>query len=197
MALAAAVGVNAAESAASLLQRCASKLTSAPSVSASFSIRSSDGENVGGSIVMAREKFRISSPVMHIWYDGRTQWSALTSAREVNVSEPTAEELLASNPFAIITSYASLYNVRLLPAQKGSRLRRVEFTPRQAGADIRRAVLAIDPSTDWPVKATVVMASGASVDTTISNCRTGKKLAASTFVYKKGDLPGYELVDLR
>lgn len=187
----------AAESAASLLQRCAAKFTAAPSVSATFVIRSSDGENIEGTIVMARECFRISSAVLNIWYDGRTQWSALASAREVNVSEPTAEELQSSNPFAIITGYAGRYNARLLPAEKGTKLRRVELTPRRSDSDIRRAVLTIDPATGWPVRAHVVMASGADVDTTVKKCTAGKKLAASTFVYKKSDLPGYELVDLR
>lgn len=186
-----------AESAASLLQRCAAKLSAAPSVSAEFSIRSSDGEDIAGTIIMARERFRISSPVMHIWYDGHTQWSALKATQEVSVTEPDAEELLGSNPFAIITSYASRYNARLLPSDKGSRQRRVELTPKHSGADIRRAVIVIDSATDWPVKAIVTMASGANIDTSIRKCMAGKKLAASTFVYKKGDLPGYELVDLR
>lgn len=186
-----------AESAASILQRCAAKLTQAPSVSAEFSIRNSDGEDISGKVVMARECFRLSSPVLNIWFDGHTQWAALSATREVNVTEPTGEELLASNPFAIITSYASRYNARLLPAQQASSLRRIELTPNATGGDIRKAVITIDTTTYWPVKAVITMASGSSLETIIKNCSTGVKLAAATFVYKKDDLPGYELVDLR
>lgn len=159
----------AAESAAGLLARCAEKLVSAPSVSAAFSIRASDGEDIAGSIVMARERFRMTSPRLHMWFDGRTQWTALEASKEVNVTEPTADELLASNPFAIITGYGSKYNCRLLPSTEKNSVRRVELTPKKAGADIRRAVIAIDTHTLWPVKVTVTMASGATVDAVVSS----------------------------
>ncbi|MDE6269407.1 MAG: hypothetical protein K2M12_00955, partial [Muribaculaceae bacterium] len=126
---------SAAESAASLLQRCAARLSQSPSVSAQFSIRNSDGEDIDGTILLARECFKLTSPVMHIWYDGHTQWAALSATREVNITEPKAEELLASNPFAIVSSYASRYNARLLPAKAGAREQRVELTPIRPGGD--------------------------------------------------------------
>ena len=179
----------AAESAAGLLARCAEKLVSAPSVSAAFSIRASDGEDIAGSIVMA--------PRLRMWFDGRTQWTALDASKEVNVTEPTADELLASNPFAIITGYGSKYNCRLLPSTEKNSVRRVELTPKKAGADIRRAVIAIDTHTLWPVKVTITMASGATVDAVVSSCTVGKKLSASEFVFNPSSLPGYEVVDLR
>ena len=167
-------------------------------MSARFTIRGADGD-VSGTIVIARERFRMNSPQLNIWFDGRTQWSALAQTREVNITEPTAEELLTSNPFAIITDYSRSYNCRLLKNEAGTaaNLRQVELTPKKSGADIRRAVITIDTRTLWPVKAVVTMASGATVNASVSNCATGKKLSASDFTFKPSALPGYEVVDLR
>jgi len=198
VAVVSAFAATASETAAQLLARCADKLTSAPSVTAEFSIRGSDGD-VSGTIVMARERFRMTSPQLNIWFDGRTQWSALASVMEVNVTEPDAEELFSSNPFAIITGYGRSYNCRMLAVEGGKNavVRQVELTPKRTGADVRRAIISIDTRTLWPVKAVVTMASGATVNATISKCAIGKKLPVSAFTFSPPALPGYELVDLR
>ena len=200
LASACAGAVRAADSAASLLERCAEKLAASPSVSARFTVRASDGGDTAGEIVVARERFRMSSPQLHIWFDGRTQGSALAAAKEVNITEPTAEELLTTNPFAIITGYAGRYNCRLLPHAAGTpaNVKQVELIPRQGtSGDIRRAVISIDTRTLWPVKAVVTMASGATVAATVTGCAVGGKLPVSAFTFKPSALPGYEVVDLR
>lgn len=198
LALLAAPCARAEISAAQLLERCADKLREAPSVGARFSVRASDGSDVGGDILMSRERFRMTSPALRVWFDGRTQWTALASTKEVSISEPTSEELLSGNPFAIITGYAGRFNCRMLKAQgAGATVRDVELTPRTPGGDIRKATISIDTRTLWPVRAVIVMSSGATVSASISDCRTGGKPAASAFTFNHSVLPGYELVDLR
>ena len=192
-----AVAAQAETSAAGLLDKCAAKLLDAPSVSATFTI-AVDGGDVSGNILIARERFRITSPRLNMWFDGRTQWTALSRTREVSISEPTAEELLSSNPFAIITGYSTRYNCRMLKSADGAHaVRQVELTPKTSTGDIRRAVISIDTRTLWPVKAVVTMASGATVRATVSDCRIGKKPAASAFTFQPSLLPGYEIIDLR
>ncbi|MDE6497702.1 MAG: hypothetical protein K2L21_03475 [Muribaculaceae bacterium] len=195
-----AFAAGAAPTAASLLEQCSAKLFGPPAVSASFTLRTVQGEELSGRIVMARESFRLTSPEFKIWFDGRTQWTALATLKEVNVTEPTAEELLSGNPFAIISGYAGRYNCRLLPQTKGAKpeVREVELTPRNAAAsDIRRAVVSIDTRTHWPSRIVVTMASGATASATVSDCRTLPKQPRATFSFKASDLPGYEIVDLR
>ncbi len=195
-----ALAAAAADTAASLLEKCAGKLFGPPAVSARFTLRTVQGEELTGTVVMARESFRLSSPELKIWFDGRTQWTAMAALKEVNVTEPMAEELLSSNPFAIISGYAGRYNARLLPVAKGAAagVREVELTPRNAAtSDIRRAVVAIDTRTHWPRRIVVTMASGATASAAVSDCRTLAQQPRSTFTFKAADLPGYEVVDLR
>lgn len=190
-----AVAIRAELSGAQLLERCADKLRSAPSVSAHFVLHGSDGSSVDGEVLMSRERYRLTSSPLCIWYDGHTQWTALASAKEVNITVPTDEELLAGNPFAIISGYAGQFNCRLLPGS-GS-VRAVELTPKNADGDIRKATISIDTSTLWPTKAVILMAGGNTVTSTITNCRTGAKRSASAFMFNPSALPGYEVVDLR
>lgn len=191
----AAFPAHGALSASQLLERCADKLREAPSVSARFTLSAPDGSRADGDILLSRERFRLTTQGLRIWFDGRTQWTAYAATREVSITEPTAEELLTGNPFAIITGYAGKYACRLLPGSGA--VRDVELTPHSAGGDIRKAVLSVDTRTLWPVRAVVTLSSGATVSAAIRDCATGGKPAASVFAFAASALPGYEIVDLR
>ena len=196
-----ALAASAADTASGLLEQCSARLFGPEAVSARFTLRTVQGEELSGEVLMARESFRLSSPELKIWFDGRTQWTALAALKEVNVTEPDAEELLSTNPFTIISGYAGRYNCRLLPLAKGygaTTVREVELTPRNAAAsDIRRAVVSIDTATRWPRRIVVTMASGATASATVSQCRELPRQPRSAFTFRQADLPGYEIVDLR
>lgn len=59
------------------------------------------------------EKFLLDAGRDETWFDGRTQWSYLTNSDEVNVSEPTPEELQSINPYALLSIYKQGYHMKL------------------------------------------------------------------------------------
>ncbi len=69
-----------------------------------ISVRAPEG-NSNGSICLKDDKFLLETEGMTTWFDGRTQWSYLASSDEVNVSEPTPEELQGINPYAWLSLY--------------------------------------------------------------------------------------------
>ena len=90
-----AVSLNAAVPVTSpeeVIASAAKSFKNAKSVTAPYSM-TMDGNTVKGEAVISGDKFRITTPGMSIWYDGRTQWTYSSSTGEVNVTEPTAEEL--------------------------------------------------------------------------------------------------------
>lgn len=93
--IAAFAAVNAAET---LLSKVKAKFSASPSIEATFTINGGDGP-VQGSATMAADRYFMTTPVLTVWYDGRTQWTFLKSSGEVSITEPTVEELMASNPF--------------------------------------------------------------------------------------------------
>lgn len=59
------------------------------------------------------DKFTFRGDGVTTWFDGHTQWSYLSSADEVNVSEPTPEELQSINPYALLSLYEQGYKLKL------------------------------------------------------------------------------------
>ena len=88
-----------------ILDRTADAFRREGGVKIGFSVRAPEG-NSNGTICLKGDKFLLETEGMKTWFDGRTQWSYLASSDEINVSEPTPEELQSINPY----SWLSLYN---------------------------------------------------------------------------------------
>lgn len=198
LALAAVIpfGGFAAETASQAIARVAKTVNDAASLAVKLKITSA-GETSDLSMTISRQRFALSSGVIKVWYDGTTQWTYAEKSRELNISEPTAEELLECNPFAILNHYATAYNVRSLKSeQKG--ITTLELTPKaKSGSSIRRTVVSINSSTHLPTKMIMTMSNGKVLNISITSITKGNALPASTFVYNKQKFPASEVVDLR
>ncbi|MBD5202870.1 MAG: hypothetical protein HDS56_06110 [Barnesiella sp.] len=190
--LLAAISIKA-DTASDILSRAANKLASAKSVSAEYTV-SADGRSMNGSITVAGERFRIDSREIKSWYDGKTQWTYSAEVGEVNVTEPTAEELAQVNPFAIIQAFRSGFNSRITNDKDGSVT--VEMLPKAKG-DIKKTVLTMDKSTLYPSKIVIYLSSGSVLAITVKSISEGMRLPDSHFRYNPLSLPGVEVVDLR
>lgn len=169
----------------------------AKGISVSYSILTSDG-NYSGTIVMQDNKFRINSADIICWFDGKTQWSYSTISREVNIMQPTADELQIVNPFAIISNLKTAYNATALkPAS--STLSELQLTPKKGNnTDIKSVLLSVDTRTNLPVKIVLTMNDKTQMFVTLSGYTTGKNYPAATFTYDKRMVPaGTPVVDLR
>lgn len=184
----------AGNSAEALLTKVRAKIASSPSIEAAFTINGGDGP-LQGSATMSADKYFMTTPVLTVWYDGRTQWTFLKSSGEVSITEPTVEELMASNPFAILSSPADYYKVRMLGDSQGCK--RVELTPKSKMSGISKIVVSVRPSTNYPAAITVSFDDGRSVDVVIDNMTSGNAKPLSTFRYDAKRFPATEIIDLR
>ncbi len=181
-------------SADDIISGAAAKFAAAPSVEAQFTIRDS-GNPVQGSIIIAGGKFTITTPVLEVWYDGTTQWTLLRSSSEVNVTEPTADELMESNPFAILRNYSSRYKARRLPDSQGCK--RVELTPlHPSDTEIAKAIISIG-SNGWPTGCDVTLNDGRTISCSIDHIGVAAAKPASVFRFDSSRNPDIEIIDLR
>ena len=193
VALLVALCADGAVTAASIMDAMRAKLSTAKNVEVLFTLRS-DGETEQGSAIVSGARFFFTTPRMNVWYDGRTQWTMLRSTGEVNISEPTPEELTASNPFTVLNNYASMYNIRRLPDEAG--LRRVELTPKAANTGIASVAIST-ASTGRVSSVTVVFSDRRSVCLTVDSIKAIGAQPASVFVYDEKKFPATEIKDLR
>ena len=62
-----------------------------------------------GTIIMDGEKFHLDCDGIKTWFDGKTQWSYVEENEEVNITEPTRDELMEINPYLLFQSYDKGY----------------------------------------------------------------------------------------
>ncbi len=95
-----AVSLNAAVPVTSpeeVIASAAKSFKNAKSVTAPYSM-TMDGNTVKGEAVISGDKFRITTPGMSIWYDGRTQWTYSSSTRRSKRNRADSRGAAANQP---------------------------------------------------------------------------------------------------
>lgn len=178
-----------------IIDRTAEKISKSKAVTVNYTATSPDG-TTDGSITIKGDRFYLKSAPMTIWYDGRTQWTYSPSAGEVNVTEPTPDELAQINPLVIISTLRNSYEARTLAAPKGSL--RVELTPRdKKNADITKAVITVNQATMLPREIALDLRSGTPLKLTVNSADTTTDYPITTFTFTKAKCPQAEVIDLR
>lgn len=193
MALAAMVTV--AQSPSAILDKCVAALNAGGGVTASYSITSTQGDSKG-TIAMQGNKFRLSSPDVKCWYDGKTQWSWSPMTNEVNITTPNPSDLQMTNPLATVQHFKANFNMKNAKA-KTANTPVIKLTPKKKKDAVKTIWLYFDGSTSLLRTARFEM-SDKSVYTIKITDYKHKSLPASTFTFDKSQVPaGTEVVDLR
>ncbi len=184
-----------AKSASQVMDAAAKKIQSMKSLSATYNM-SVDGEYMSGTLVMNGDKFHLNSEQIMAWYDGKTQWSYSADTNEVNIIEPTPEELVAVNPFVIISSFKKAYTPTLLKSAAGTY--KIRLLPKtKSGSQISEAVLTLNAKSYLPSDIALTLDSGNKLNIKVKSIKSGTNYPHSTFVFNKKLLPKAEIVDLR
>ena len=187
------LSVNAAnQSAASIIEKTVETIRSAPSLSANLAVITA--KTVKGSITLAGDKFAFSSPEMSTWFDGTTLWSYSADTQEVNLSNPTNEELQEINPFAFIKSARSDYKPRLLYSD--AKQDKIELTPKVKRVNLKKIEVTINKTSKLPTLI-VLYLKNSTIKIQITNTKIGKRLSSAAFQFNKAMFPKAEIIDLR
>lgn len=178
-----------------MLDKAIAALRSAGTISANYKVKSSQGSNVG-TIVMAGSKYRLVSNEMKCWYDGKTQWTWSQATDEVNITNPTAEDLQMTNPMAAATDFKTNFNMwkskGQIPGHYAMMLR-----PKKK-SNIDQVYLYLSNGSNLLHIAHIRMSDGSTFTLTLTGYKTKQSLPASTFTYDKSMVPaGTQVVDLR
>lgn len=185
------------QDAASVLEATVHKLNAAPSVHTSFTL-TANGQTLKGVMTAAGRCFYIKSDggEYETWFDGKTQWTWSAATNEVNMTEPTPEEIMETNPFAIATEATKIYNVSLVGKDGPTVLLRL--TPKRGAAtQVAEAVLKIALPSNFPAELKVTLKDRQVLSFCFNDMAVGKKLDVREFKYDPSKHPGAEIIDLR
>lgn len=181
-----------------LLDRTAQKFREAGGIKAAFTVRMSEGTSTG-TIRLKGDKFLLEADGTTTWFDGHTQWSYLSSSEEVNISEPTPEELQSINPYAFLSLDERGYKLKLgkIDNAQDNSLYKIVFTATNRKQDLQCVILYVAKDSLRPVRVSMAQRGGETVVIIINSYQTGQSYPDSLFMFDKKDYPKAEIIDLR
>ena len=194
MLLIAFMGVEAhAVTADEILTDATGRYQTVKSISAQFSMQDNSGM-VSGDIVISGDRFHLETPVLKVWYDGRTQWTLVTETNEVNVTEPTVEELQQVNPFAIISAFRNNYKASLLKSTANEY--KIQLVP-ISSSGVTSVILQLNRPTLYPKSVEIHSKNTSPIVINVKNVSEGKSLPIGAFMFNQSQYPEAEIIDLR
>lgn len=183
-----------AQTPTAMLDRCVAAINASGGVTANYSITSSQGTSKG-TIAMQGKKFRIVSADAKCWYDGQSQWSWTPLTNEVNITEPTPDELQMTNPVAAANHFKANFNMKKAKA-KTAKTYVIRLTPKKKD-NVKTLWLYFDETTSLLRTARFEMTDKSVYTVKITDYKH-KSLPAGTFKFDKSQVPaGTQVVDLR
>lgn len=140
-----------------ILDKTAEAFRKAGGVKADFTVKAVTNGLVegaeNGTIQLKGEKFVLKTSDIITWFDGKTQWSYVTKNDEVNVSNPTQEELQQINPYTFLYMYQKGFSYKLGATKmyRGKAVWEVVLTARDKKQELERITLFVTKDTYEPL----------------------------------------------
>jgi chaperone LolA len=186
----------------SVLEVAQKKMGSLKTLKAAFTLKvvskSGKVQNTNkGTFLMKGEQYHITIPGQEIISDGKTVWTYMKDAKEVQVSNNNTTEQTMSPAKLFTNVYDKDYNYRHLTSRKvsGKACDIIEMTPKKAG-QFSKVELAIDKA-GTIAGGNIFEKNGNQYQYTVSSATLNPALAASQFTFDAKAHPGVEVVDLR
>lgn len=155
---------------------------------------------LAGTICFVDDKFMLETPGGTTWFDGKTQWSYVYSSEEVNISEPTPEELQSINPYQLLNTYKEGYDYRMGSEQtyQNKKVYEVILTPHaESGSTFNQVTLYIQQNNFQPLYIEIAEGNGNATHIIITDYKLKQKFPTEMFVFNNSLYPEAEMNDLR
>jgi outer membrane lipoprotein carrier protein len=185
----------------SVLQAVSTKINGLKTLKANFALtmQGKTKDTKKGAISMKGQKFRMTLDKTEIICDGKTQWTYMKDANEVQVSNynPSEQTLSPAKLFSGNYDKDFAYKYAGTRAVGGKNCDIIEMTPTNKGKQFSKVELAVDPKTNTIVGGNVWEKNGNKYEYAVSNFTANPPLTDAAFVFDAKKYPGVEVVDLR
>ena len=184
--------ISYAQSAKQVLDKTAQTISNKQGITAKFNISGPNFSPTNGTIMVKGKKFQATTEVATIWFDGKTQWTYVKNNNEVNVSNPSEDELQALNPYTFINIYRKGFNY--IMTTKGNSYE-VHLTATDKKRNIQEMYITVNKTSYTPTQVKMKQRNGWTT-INISNLKA-TKLRDAIFSFNAKDYPRAEVIDLR
>ena len=187
-----------------VLDKTAEAFRKAGGVKADFIIKSVTNGLVegaeSGTIQLKGEKFVLKASEVITWFDGKTQWSYVVRNDEVNVSNPTQEELQQINPYTFLYMYQKGFSYKLgtVKTFQGKAVWEVVLTANDKKQELESITLYVTKNAYEPVCIQLQQRGQKTRnEITVTAYQTGLDYADDVFTFDRKAYPTAEVIDLR
>lgn len=198
------VNAQSAADSKAILDKASQLFEKSEGIKLSFTLetKESDGsayEPQKGIAIVKGNKFKLDLPFATTWFDGTTQWVLLKDANEVNISNPTAQELVSISPLALLNIYKTGFklNKPINRTINGKEVVEIEMIPTDKKQEFKTLNIAIDKKTNVVVQVNFTTKGGMSNKLTIAEYNSNNNFTNDLFTFNKHNHPGVEVIDLR
>ena len=186
-----------------VLEKTAEAFKKAGGVRVDFTLKAvNDGHLEGreNGIIQLKGEFMLKTSETTTWFDGKTQWSYMVRNDEVNVSNPTQEELQQINPYTFLYMYQKGFSYKLgtVKVYQGKAVWEVILTANDKKQELESITLYVTKSTYEPVYIQLQQRGQKTRnEITVTAYQTGLDYADHVFTFDRKAYPTAEVIDLR
>lgn len=156
-------------------------------------------ENHEGTILLKGNKYRIALMGVINYFDGKTLYTWMQDAGEVNVSEPDMTDESTLNPAAIFTIYEKGFKLKYVGEKNigGKMMHEIDLYPENRDKPFSRVKLTINKETLQIYSFMQQGKDGNNYTITVKNMQTNVAASDGDFVFNKAANPKVQVIDLR
>jgi outer membrane lipoprotein-sorting protein len=189
------------QQAVAILDKLSATVVAAPSVSMNFRLVNINemertNDTIKGSIIMAKDQYRLELPNNITWFDGSTSWNYLKAEREVTITKPDKKDnSFFSKPSAIFTLYKNGYKLRMVEEKNNSFT--IDLYPTDLKSDLVRIRLEVGKKDYQLINADYKKKDGQIMSLIVDEYNLKVKPDPTTFVFNGNKYKGVEIIDMR
>jgi len=190
-----------------ILNKVAKKYKSYPAVSIDFVFTMENAqedikESSKGQAWMKGNSYKVILMGAETYFDGKTLWSYMPDAEEVNISTPDPTDKNTFNPSKLFVDYEEGYRIKFINEvfENNRALQIIDLLPlrdKVKSSEFNRIKIKVDKDKNQIYQVVRYGKDGNDYIITLTKLKVEKALNESVFKYNKVEHPDVEIIDLR
>ena len=147
-----------------------------------------------GSLLSKGDKYKLTAAGQDVISDGKTMWTYLKDANEVQVNTAGADDD-SFTPTKLLSGYGKDYKSKFIEEKGNDQI--IELYPMKKGKTFTKVQLTIDKNKKQISKFVIYDRSGSTFSYIVDKFIADQAIADNVFSFNKADHPGVEINDMR
>lgn len=191
-----------AQDARMLLDEAAAKYKAEGTIKVNFTLNTIDKKaklthSQDGTATLNQDSFIVDIPDARAWFNGKTQWVLVKDLNEVNISNPSGNDLLAVTPSVVFGLYKQGFNIKFADKQRANSNQVIELESKDKKSEIQKIIIEISNQTKRIQSIRLFDLNDIENELTLNSYEVLKNFDVASFTFNPKQYEDVEIVDLR